>query len=157
MDMEKQKNFKFAIFIEGHSAANRLGNLMRNGFCILYVENLMAHANKLWFSHLLEEGKHYISIRNDLSNLSEQMSYYLDHLDEAAEIAWQGHCLSMNIFQDESVQNYVLSTLFHIEQSTLSNAQNEDDQIGINFSNLTEKYKNFSQNDLFFNFLTTKT
>jgi len=39
----------------------------------------------------LEPGKHYVEVAADLSNLTELVQYYLEHLDEAQRIADAGH------------------------------------------------------------------
>lgn len=66
--MDQQALFRYNIYVEGHCAANRFGQLMAMGAIILRVESTCV-ADKLWFFDLLEKDVHYVSIKSDLSNL----------------------------------------------------------------------------------------
>ena len=84
--MADQIRNKFLLYIEGHCAACRLGVMLSSG-CVVFKTTSTCVASELWFSHLLKEGVHFVSIASDFSDVAEKIRYYLDHPDEAQKIA----------------------------------------------------------------------
>ena len=54
MDMKDQMKYKFAINVEGNSAAYRFGQLLGLGFCVINIRSNY----KLWFEPFLKVGKY---------------------------------------------------------------------------------------------------
>ena len=68
MSMSQQCKYKYAIYVQGHSAAGRLSTLLKLGFVVLYVKPTV-YSKVHWFGDKLKEFVHYISVESDLSNL----------------------------------------------------------------------------------------
>ena len=68
MSMKEQCKYKYAIYVQGHSAAGRLSTLLKLGFVVIYVKPT-TYSKVHWFSDKLQEFVHYISVESDLSNL----------------------------------------------------------------------------------------
>jgi DNA-directed RNA polymerase II subunit RPB2 len=80
MPMDAQLKYKFAINVEGNSAAYRFGSLLGLGFCILNVKSNYT----LWFEPMLKMGKisdadikecHCILVEHDLSDLDKVIEW----------------------------------------------------------------------------------
>jgi hypothetical protein len=71
--MNEQSNYKYIIHIDGHVSAYRLGKEMSLGSTLLKVDSL--HNYKMWFSNHMVQGKHYLSIKKDLSNLKDAINW----------------------------------------------------------------------------------
>ncbi len=84
--MSEQCNKKFLLYVEGHCAACRLGIMLGSGSVVFKVDSTTV-ADQLWYTHLLQEGKHFVRVRADLSNLKELVDYYIAHPAEAQTIA----------------------------------------------------------------------
>lgn len=80
---EQQSNYKYIIHLDGHVAAFRLSLEMSMGSCILVVKS----GWKLWFSDLLEEGVHYLGVKEDLSDLVEKVEWCVTHDKECKQIS----------------------------------------------------------------------
>lgn len=66
--MAEQIQNKYLLYVEGHCAACRLGVMLGSGSVVFKVESSCV-ASELWFTHMLTENEHYISIASDFSNL----------------------------------------------------------------------------------------
>lgn len=80
--MSEQIQNKYLIYIEGHCAACRLGMMLSLG-CVVFIVKSTCVAPDLWYTHLLKENVHFVSIENDFSNLQEK----LDYLEQNQEFA----------------------------------------------------------------------
>jgi hypothetical protein len=81
-DEEKFK-YKFILYLDGHVSAFRMGGELASGSVLFVPES----EYKLWFSHMLEPMKHFIPIKEDLSDLIDKTKWCLAHDEECREIA----------------------------------------------------------------------
>lgn len=107
VDRLEQLKYKFVLNIEGNSAAYRYGSLFKSGFCILNVES----EYQMWFEPFLIEGKHYIKIKHDLSDLIEKIEWCLSHDEECEQIAKNGLEFYNQYFNVDFVTDYMSDVL----------------------------------------------
>ncbi len=83
MTMKDQSKHKYLIHIDGNVAAYRLLQTMLTGSLILKVNGPYT----LWIDHMLQEGVHYIGVKESLSNLEKKIRWCKRHDEECRIIA----------------------------------------------------------------------
>jgi len=68
--MTEQYMYKYIVYVEGHSAANRYAFLMKMCVLILKVESSV-EAKDMWFFPLLIPYEDYVPVKSDLSDLGD--------------------------------------------------------------------------------------
>jgi hypothetical protein len=84
MVMRGQSRHKYIIHVDGNVHAYRLLNTMRTGSLILRVKSEYTS----WVDHLLKDGVHFISVKDDLSDLVEKIKFCKEN--DCSEIARNG-------------------------------------------------------------------
>lgn len=82
MSPQEQSNYKYIVNIPGHVAAFRLSVELNMGCVILLVDSPW----KLWYSHLLVPYKHYVPVKQDLSDLIFQIKWCREHDQKCQDI-----------------------------------------------------------------------
>ena len=108
--MSEQIRNKYLIYVEGHCAACRLGIMLASGCVILKVSSSTV-ASELWFTSKLNDFEHYISIREDLSDLLEKIEYLENNQDLAQDLANNARKFWENHLSHESMLSYVYETM----------------------------------------------
>lgn len=82
--IKEQLKSKFIVSLEGNDVATNLKWILAsNSVCIMPKPKF-----ETWFMEgLLQPGVHYVPIRDDYQDLLEKLHYYLDHPEEAKQIA----------------------------------------------------------------------
>ena len=111
---EQQSKYKYVINIEGHSIAYRLSLELSMGCVILLVD---CH-NKLWYSDLLQEYRHYVPVKNDLSDLIEKITWCRENDDKCQEIAKNAKRFYDEYLGKEGMFDYLETKLNEIKQVT---------------------------------------
>lgn len=110
LSIEEQAKCQMAIYVEGHSAASRMGRLLREGFCVLAIRTWIAPADKLFFFDLLIDREHLIWCT--LEELPALVRHYAtDGNDEARAIAWNARQFHAKYLTKEAIENYAVQTL----------------------------------------------
>jgi len=112
MTMEEQVKYRFAIYVEGHSAASRLGRLMREGFVILAVKTWVAPADELFFSRWLQNYHHLVWCTMD--ELPSILDYFVNTETgrrRAKEIAWNAVQFHKENLTTQAIQQYVANIM----------------------------------------------
>lgn len=83
LSIQHQLRHKFVISLEGNDVATNLKWILQsNSLCIMPKPRF-----ETWFCEgWLEAGKHYVAIRDDFSDLEQQMQFYIQHPDKAERI-----------------------------------------------------------------------
>ncbi len=88
MSVEEQLAYKFIACIEGNDVATNLKWVMSSNSLPVMPKPTM----ETWYMEgRLQPGEHYIGLRDDFSDLLDQMDYYLSHPAEAKEIIENNH------------------------------------------------------------------
>lgn len=82
----EQSTYKYLLYIEGHCAACRYGFMMCLGSVILKVESRCV-ADEMWYFPLLRPYVDHVPVKDDLSDLAEQIQWCRDNDDKCQEIA----------------------------------------------------------------------
>jgi len=105
--MTQQSEYKYIIHVDGNVSAYRLLKSMLTGSVILRVQSEYVH----WADHLLQEGKHYISIKSDLSDINEVLEWCLKNDSKCKKIAEQGLKFATKVLTREFLQSYFSAML----------------------------------------------
>jgi hypothetical protein len=82
----EQSKYKYIVHVDGNVAAFRLLKSMLTGSLILRVKSDYI----IWADHLLEEGKHYVNVSSDLSDLNTVLDWCAQNDSKCKKIAEQG-------------------------------------------------------------------
>ena len=116
MPMAQQCHFKYAVYVDGHSAANRYGGMMAAEFVILRVKSISTLSNKLWFYPLLEDGVDHISVAADLSDLAEKLEWCVANDVAAREIAKCARLKWEQFMQKDGIMDFVQLALYKMSR-----------------------------------------
>jgi hypothetical protein len=99
MTPEEQSKHKYIIHIDGNVAAYRLLNTMLMGSVVLKVEGPYT----LWVDHLIRDKEHYVSVKEDLSDLFEVLNWCKAHDEECKRIAENGKVFALKVLTEAYV------------------------------------------------------
>ncbi|WP_299356921.1 glycosyl transferase family 90 [uncultured Shimia sp.] len=92
----EQKEYKFFVSIEGNDVATNLKWALASN--MLVMAPLPRY--ETWFMEgLLEPAKHFVLLKDDLSDLEEKVDYYTTHTEEAEDIIQNAHAW-IDLFTD---------------------------------------------------------
>ena len=100
LDWKQQSEYKYLIHVDGNVVAYRLLKSMLTNSVILRVKSDYIH----WCDDKLEDGKHYISVKEDLSDLKEKVKWCKEHDAECKKIAKNGYNFAKKVLTDEYVK-----------------------------------------------------
>ena len=110
IDMQEQGKYKYIIHIDGNVAAYRLLKTMLLGSVILKVEGKY----NLWVEHLLQDGIHFISVKEDLSDLIEKIEWCMGHDEECKVIAENGVKIATKILNKDYINDSFVKILWSV-------------------------------------------
>jgi len=102
MPLEEQAKHKYIIHIDGNVLAYRLLKVMLLGSVLLRVESPYVH----WLDHRMKAGKHYISIKSDLSDLEEQIEWCKQNDNKCKKIAETAKKFAEEALSPEFMKSY---------------------------------------------------
>ena len=111
MTLEQQAKYKYIIHVDGNVAAYRLLKMMTLGSVILKVRGPYT----TWVDHVLKDREHYISVKEDLSNLQEVIEWCKTHDEECRMIAKRGQEFATRALS----RDYIESTFAKLVWSTV--------------------------------------
>lgn len=111
LHLKDQRLFKFAIYVEGHSAASRLGALLGAGFLVFALNTKSAPADRLFFSDKLIDGIHLVRCNiEDLTSLVVKFAS-TDGDDDGLIIAWNAMLFHRQFLSRSAIETFVASSL----------------------------------------------
>ena len=123
ISMEEHSRFKYIIHIDGNVNAYRLLTSMLTGSLILRVES----EYKSWAEQVLKNGKHYISIKSDLSNLLEKIEWCKKNDSKCAKIAENGMNLANEILTKEYIETYFKNVFGILSKNIIKEPKKENE------------------------------
>jgi len=97
---------KYILIVDGNCIASALQWVFASGS----VPVLVTHPdNDWWFKGLLVEGFHYVSVKYDLSNLRDVITYLVEHDDYARDVASHAMLFAQTELSAESQREYLLT------------------------------------------------
>ena len=110
--MSQQTKYKYLLDIEGNVSAYRLAFILASGSLVLKVDSQY----KIWFSNLLEPWVHYVPVKNDLSDLAQQITWCKQNDKECKKIAINAQKLVKKYINEENILNYLHFILSEINK-----------------------------------------
>lgn len=111
LTLPQQSQYKYIVHIDGHVSAFRLSAMLA-----LNCVPLIVHSKwKLWYSHLLIPYEHFIPIKEDLSNLYEQIQWCKDNDDACEMIAHNAREFAENYLEKDGMFDYTQKMLFDLK------------------------------------------
>lgn len=135
LTLEEQSRYKFIIHAPGHVQAFRLSVELAMGSVIL----LISSKYRLWYENKLIPWEHYVPVKEDLSDLDEQITWCLENDSACAKIADNARKFYDTVLCKESCLSYLKELLCSLSTKCV------DQAIGypkINTRNLEYKYLN---------------
>lgn len=95
----EQFNYKFSIYVEGNSAAYRLGSMLSSASCILKVQSKFT----MWIESYMIPWKHYVPVAENMSDLIEKTTWCLNNDAKAKEIGENALALFKEHFTEKAL------------------------------------------------------
>jgi serine/threonine protein kinase len=108
---KEQSGYKYIVNVDGHVSAYRLSIELSMGSVVLLVTSKW----KIWYSELLVPYKHYVPVREDLSDLIDQIKWCRDHDAECEQIAKNSLLFFQTYLQKNGVMDYMQKTLVDLK------------------------------------------
>ena len=149
---KQQSHYKYIINIEGHSRAFRLSLEMNMMSVILLVDC----DYDLWFTSKLEEYKHYVPVKRDLSDLIEKIEWCRKNDKKCKEIAMNAKNFYDCYLSEKGVYDYLRGVIKNLSQKSVRKIEYDDTRITkklINHFNKEPIYSRIikcNQNNIFY-------
>ena len=136
----EQSGYKYLVHVDGHVSAFRLSLEICMGCCILLAESKY----KLWFRDMLKPMVHYIPVKEDLSDLIDQIKWCRANDKKCEKIAIKARKFYMKYLRKEGILDYMQKLLIDLKNQTGVYMYNTKTPLQIQISRETELYtKNY--------------
>ena len=98
---EEQFKFKYILYLDGHAAAFRLGRQLKSGSVIIIPQSQF----KMWYSKKLIPMKHFVPVKDDLSDLVKQIQWCMKNDDKCKKIGENAQNLHKELFSKTNLLN----------------------------------------------------
>jgi hypothetical protein len=113
MSPKEQSNYKYIVNIPGHVAAFRLSVELNMGSVVLLVDSPW----KLWYSNLLIPYKHYVPVKQDLSDLISQIKWCRENDDKCREIVKNAQDFFDTYLQKDGILDFMQKMLVDLKNT----------------------------------------
>lgn len=115
LNEDEQLKYKYLIYVDGHSAANRLSFILSSGCLMLKISSRPGiTAPDLWFSKQLVPWVHFVPVAFDLSDLKERIQWCRENDNECFYIASRARAFWECWLSENSLYDYVYHVLCNI-------------------------------------------
>lgn len=111
---QEQSNYKYIINVDGHVSAFRLSFELSMGSVLLLQESKY----RVWFRSYLQEYVHYVPIKEDLSNLYDQIRWCRAHDDECRQIVANAQLFYKTYLTKKGILDYAQLLFVNIKKVT---------------------------------------
>lgn len=108
----EQCKYKYIITVDGHSSAFRLSLELGSGSVILRVDS----PYKLWYNNLLKAWTHYIPVKDDLSDLHDQVTWCRKNPEKAETIAKNAREFFDQYLSEDGMYDYLQGLLVNLHK-----------------------------------------
>ena len=148
MSPQQQSRYKYIVNVDGHVTAFRLSIELNIGSVVLLVDSPW----KIWYSTLLIPYKHYVPIKQDMSNLFEQIEWCKQHDTECLVITENAREFYNTYLQKPGVMDYMQHLLVTIRKETgiylYNNLTPLDAMITMEYSTLDFSYPTLKEDTM---------
>lgn len=113
MSPEQQANYKYILHLDGHVSAFRLSLELSMG-CVLLIQE---SKYQMWFRKYLIEGVHYLSVKEDLSDLFDKIKWCKEHDQECEIIAQNAKDFYNEYLRRDGILDYLQLLFFQLKQT----------------------------------------
>jgi hypothetical protein len=106
----EQINYKYIIHVDGNVLAYRLIPSMLTGSLIIRIKSPYVH----WLDTLLKDGKHYIGVKEDLSDLEEKVNWCLNNDKECEKISKRSKKFANKVLDLKFIQYHTEKIFSHL-------------------------------------------
>jgi hypothetical protein len=99
ISFEQFARFRYLVDIDGNANSWHLMKKLRLGSCVLKVDSDW----KQWFDDRLTAWRHYVPVKEDLSDFAEKLQWCRQNLDEAEGIANEGRNFAIRMSFDKEM------------------------------------------------------
>lgn len=114
MSPSEQASHKYIVNVDGHVSAFRMSLEMSMGCVILLVESKY----RMWFRKYLVEYEHYVPVKEDLSDLLDQIRWCRQHDEECKKIAGNARAFYNQYLSKNGILDYMQLLLSNIKRVT---------------------------------------
>lgn len=111
---EEQANYKYIVNVDGHVNAFRLSLELSMGSVVLLADSKY----RVWFRRYLIPYVHYVPVKEDLSNLFEQIRWCRDNDKQCEDIAKNAKVFYDTFLSKNGILDYMQYLFFRIKKST---------------------------------------
>lgn len=111
---KEQSNYKYIINVDGHVTAYRLSYELGMGCCIILVKSKY----NLWFSNMLKPYVHYVPVKEDLSNIIDQIKWCRKNDDKCKKISENAKQFYNTYLQKEGMLDYIQKILIDAKKQS---------------------------------------
>lgn len=104
---KKFMQHKYVLSLAGNTYSSSFKHALRSGGCVVRQEERSYE----WFEHFLIPWIHYVPVKWDLSDLTEQVEWALANDNQARKIAESGRLLGKDIFSRRKMACYTYVAL----------------------------------------------
>lgn len=116
MSFADQTTYKYIVNIDGHVRAYRLSIELGSGSVVIAVASRWT----LWFTHMLVPYKHFVPVKEDMSDLLSQIKWCRENDEACRQIAINAREFYDTILQKRGVLDFLQHTLVQLKQITHS-------------------------------------
>ena len=109
MSTSEQAGFKYAVYVDGHSAADRYSRMMVSGSVILKVASRVGH--RLWFFDALEPYVDHVPVAAGLEDLADAIAWCKQNDAKCEDIARNARALADRLFVRRTMTAYMAELL----------------------------------------------
>jgi len=109
---EQQSHYKYIVNVDGHVTAFRLSYELNMGSVILLVKSKW----KIWYSDMLIPYKHYVPIKEDLSDLLDRIKWCKKNDDKCEEIAKNARQFYETYLNKKGILDYLQKTFTDLKK-----------------------------------------
>ena len=110
----QQSGYKYLIHVDGHVSAFRLSLEMSMGCCILLADSKY----RMWFSSLMKPMVEYVPVKEDLSDLVDQIKWCREHDKECKKIAKNARKFYMKYLQEDGALDYLQKIIIDLKNQS---------------------------------------
>jgi len=111
---EEQSNYKYIVNVDGHVNAFRLSLELSMGCVVLLADSKY----RIWYRRYLVPYVHYIPVKEDLSNLFEQIRWCRDNDKKCEEISINAKNFYDTFLSKNGILDYLQYLFFRIKKSS---------------------------------------
>ena len=139
---KEQSEYKYIVNVDGHVTAFRLSMELNMGSVVLLAQSPW----KIWYSDLLVPYEHYVPVREDLSDLIEQIKWCRDNDEKCQQIVQNAKDFFQKYLQKKGALDYMQKVLVDLKDEIgvyLYNTESPlDTMIQTEYTNLDFSFPN---------------